>query len=370
MKLRRYLTLLAMVAATFSGGLSSLREKTPLKTEAATIPPATVLYFQAEPYFYSSDFDHVSAYFWNDGGNSGYVEMTEIQINIYKVVAPLQSGASPADWTMLYFASFDTNGEKYTESPNLVWTGGKYNMYKLSTYSWVEYNESMVVISDTTPGINSGKVRIWVDRAGHYEYGYKYLLKVGIKYYQPTAYEKALVMGADGRYFPYYDLSLSELMASTAGTIDVVIVNDGAVIQESFTGTVYATGDNSKLWRIDNQDGISTNPLVFTKSKVQSRIYNTFFAKVLEGYLTCSNSGDNGYVAFGAFYNNLMAYTPANEHDMEGSLSDCTLKDFLSTDDYGTGIRESETSTNAESKLQRMRASYILLIITVRNIVN
>ena len=59
------------------------------------------------------------------------------------------------------------------------------------------------------------------------------------------------------------------------------------------TNTVsYVLGDNSKLLRITNEGGLKINKVAIGS---EQRIYNTFFAKVLEGYLICSSSTDNGY---------------------------------------------------------------------------
>ncbi|MFA7068433.1 MAG: LPXTG cell wall anchor domain-containing protein, partial [Acidaminococcaceae bacterium] len=92
-----------------------------------------------------------------------------------------------------------------------------------------------------------------------------------------------------------------------------------------------------------------------------------FFAKVLEGYLTCDASPVNGYMAFNLIDTNFLPRV-ASVWNMEGDLAGNLIKDFLSETDYATGTRETVAATDAFAKYQMMQNLYIATNNPTQNI--
>lgn len=321
------------------------------------LPPAfaggLALYFKPSSSFMTGA-TKMAAYFFIDGGLENEWEvMSEVDAGVYKVITPT---LVDKEYDRVIFVSvdedpawvdgkpsWDTN--KINQTVNLVQEAGKV-LYDNVDTSWKAFTErSSVTLTATTEGINISKVRIWLDRSGHYEDGFTWALKVGTTLYQPTGFEKALKLSGSDRFFAFYDMPTSLL----SGNIGFSVVNSFSKVDVEVPAVAFATGDNNKVWKVDYVSETWT----LTKGAITERIYNTFFAKVLEGYLTCDSSAVNGYGAFTAFDNNFL---PRAEGvwNMEGDLGGVMIKDFESIGDYATGTREAVASTDAYAKYTLM----------------
>ena len=245
-------------------------------------------------------------------------------------------------WATIKFTSKDSVGNNINETAALVYDAAN-NTYNTEINQWQSYTGFIGLYAPATAGINESKVRIWLDRSDIHTDGFVYVLRAGTSNLAPTGYEKALVNG--NKYFAYYDVSLNTLKNKT---FDFVVLQNGYMVTNTNTVS-YVLGDNSKLLRITNEGGLKINKVAIGS---EQRIYNTFFAKVLEGYLTCSSSTDNGYGAFTAFDANFLPKS-GGSWNLEGNLGDVTINDYLNIEDYTSGPRS--TPTNAYEKYLTMQ---------------
>lgn len=325
------------------------------------LPPSfaggLALFFKPSGSFMTGATRMAAHFFIADGGATPkWALMTEVDLGIYRVETPA-TGVSGKEFDRVIFVSMvaDDTADAFPEfdwaykvdqTVNLIHESGKV-LYDNSEKSWKAFSErSSVTLTATTEGINIDKVRIWLDRSGHFEDGFTWALKVGTTLYQPTGFEKAISLTpTTDRFFAYYDMPTSVL----SGNIGFSVVNSFLKVDLEITPVAYVTGDNNKVWKVD----YVVDQWTFTKGAITERIHNTFFAKVLEGYLTCDSSAVNGYGAFTAFDNNFL---PRAEGvwNMEGDLGGVMIKDFESIGDYATGTREAVASTDAYAKYTLM----------------
>lgn len=300
---------------------------------------------------------HLAAYYFRAGENA-WVSGSEVRTNLWKTIAP--TPANPNDeWDKVIFVAMPQEQNKWDgnpkQTPNLIWDGVS-NLYDITSEYWVTY-------LPTTPlpeGIDRNHVRLWIDRGGHYDTtDYMYVLNIGEHNYTPSGYTKALVFETDGIYFPYFDLPVAGLSGSN---IEIIIVNSHTEHTIDTIGTVpFIAGDNNKLWRVgrnaDNSD------FEVTKGALIGRVYASFLAKVLEGYLTCDANTDNGYMAFGQIDANFIPRTTDGEGkevwNVEGSLGGIMIKDYENEANYLTGERETEANTDAYAKYMRMQTLFL-----------
>lgn len=204
-----------------------------------------------------------------------------------------------------------------------------------------------------TDGIDQDRTRIWLDR-GHYgTTDATVIIRIDGTYeFQPSGYEQAL---QSGLWYAYYDVEISMITGKEIRFLKVQSDEPNAIWNTS-TPLTYTTGDSSYLFKLPTTDD-STNLL--KKTSVTGRIVNNFFAKVLEGYLTCSSNIDNGYEAFNNIDTNFLPRTSDDFWDMEGNLGDVTITDYagVGTTPYenprGTG-----QATNAYVKYSWMQSLY------------
>jgi hypothetical protein len=215
-----------------------------------------------------------------------------------------------------------------------------------------DYNaEIYPITSGHTAGIDSTRTRIWLYR-GHYGTDDAIVvLNIDDTWYSPSGYVHAWDVGdSHHHYLPYFDIPLDLIIGEQFNFLKINMPRT-AIWNTSSTLT-YATGDSSYLFKLPEDVGDT-----LTKSTVTQTITNWFFAKVLEGYLTCSDNLDNGYSAFSAIDSNFL---PRDEElwDMVGNLGDIDITDYAGegTSGYassrGTGVQ-----VNAYAKylaLQRM----------------
>lgn len=206
-------------------------------------------------------------------------------------------------------------------------------------------------------GIDQSRTRIWLDR-GHYNTGDATVvleIVTGSKY-TPSGYVQALNSGI---WYAYYDVLVSEITAKDFKFHKYQSADPNA-LWNSTTTLNYTTGDSAYLFKVPATDDGQPTDDTLTKGSVVGRIKNTFLAKVLEGYLTCSTSLDNGYEAFANMKSNFIPLT-GEFWDMEGNLSGINITDYAGTgasqysSPRGTGV-----SVDAQLKYDALRTYYNL----------
>lgn len=205
-----------------------------------------------------------------------------------------------------------------------------------------------------TGGIDSLRTRIWLDR-GHFGDSGITALNIGGTLYKPSGYSQVRVDGVPHTsWFPYYDVLLETITGNSFHFLK--LSGDLTALLETSTSLTYVSGDSSYLFYLPgtNQAGDET----LGKGSVLGRITNTFFAKVLSGYLSCSESVDNGYAAFAKMDENFL---PKAEGvwDMQGDLAGNMIDDYTAQSDYSSGTRG--TPIDAYVKYQKMQSLYTLL---------
>jgi hypothetical protein len=168
-----------------------------------------------------------------------------------------------------------------------------------------------------------------------------------------TGYTEALKFDPDDIYFAFIDIDKSVVLGKEVG---LTITNQYEVKQVDIPGQTFASGDNSKLWTVNYNE--TTKVWSYSKGAVVGRILNTYLAKVLEGYLSCEASLDNGYLAFDLINTNFIPTVSGGNWNMEGMLSDPTntIKDYAAIADYSTGTRS--VTINAQTKYDMLRTQY------------
>ena len=118
--------------------------------------------------------------------------------------------------------------------------------------------------------------------------------------------------------------------------------------------TTFEPSDNSKVWYVNKYN----DDWWISKGSVDGNdtVYNTFFAKVLEGYLTCSASADNGYGAFNLVDTNFLPKD--GNWKMDGQLSDVTITDYAYGSDYSSTSQRTLTEVNAFHKYEALETEY------------
>ena len=244
------------------------------------------LFFKPTTAFMTGATRLAAHFFVADGGaDTKWSAMTQVDTGIYQVITPT-TGVVGKEYDRIIFVSmFADNTEdalpefdwsyKVSQTTNLIYDGTN-DLYDYDALSWKTYVERLTVtLTATTEGVTSSKVRIWLDRSGHYEEGYTWAMKIGTTLYQPTGFEKALKLTGSDRFFAYYDMPTSVL----TGNIGFSVVNSFLKVDVEIPAVAFTTGDNNKVWKVDYVSEAWT----LTKGAITERIYNTFFAKVLEG---------------------------------------------------------------------------------------
>ena len=351
----------AVLGVAASASLLANSPKNAVRVDAIALPASTNLYLQPNANWKVNG-ARFAVYFYV-GEDVTWVDMVleDTDPHIYKVVSP-DDGKS---YTNLIFCRMNPGTtennwtNKWNQTADLTYDGTN-NLFTLAagvwddaTTTWSTYSaRATVTLTATTEGISSSKARIWVDRSGHYEDGYTWALKIGTTRYQPTGFEKALKLDeTNDRWFPYYDLPISVL----TGNISISIVNSFLKVVVEVPEVAYSAGDNSVIWKVD----YVSEAWSIAKGAITQRIYNTFFAKVLEGYLSCSDSEVNGYMAFGSIDENFLPRTGEPEvWDMEGDLAGNLIADYETQANYSSGTREETATTDAYAKYEFMRLKY------------
>jgi len=321
----------------------------------AEIPASTDLYIRPSGTFMDGA-DRVSGYFFNSDGKNAWVDGTAETGGLYKVVSPtLTDGVLPNKVIFVSMKS-GTSGNswdnKQNQTSDLIPDLTK-PVFDHASGTWQGVPTVVTPIA-TTAGISSTRFRIWLDRNNHFPGDpYQYLLKVGTDRYSVTGYEKALDFGLDGIYFPYWDIEIATVKGKEVG---FTVVNAANEVQVEVPASTFVEKDNSKLWKIN----LSGETWSYEKTVVSEKVYNTFVRKVLEGYLSCSPSVDNGYGAFNLMDNTFIPKVDAGGTtiwNMSGTLGGQTIDDYASVEAYETGERTVEV--DAYVKYQMLAANYL-----------
>lgn len=206
----------------------------------------------------------------------------------------------------------------------------------------------------------SDMLRIWVDRglAAH-EQGYLLLhyWKDGVDVKTlPSSYSEITT----GKWMAYYDVAKADLrdahmqfIRHESTGVYVQTFNDS---REGGETNVYAAGDNAEIYYLWN-DGTQFGRDSLAEQEQIVPVAN--LKLVFEGYFSCAEDMDNGYLNWGKVKSTWITYTDEEgiEHwRTQGDLSDLVLNDFDTEADYATGTRNKEI--DAWTKYQMMEALY------------
>ena len=365
-KISKFLVLSAILAGIF--GATFQKSKNVVKTEAAIISKDVKLYL--EPGVWTTDDKGTpwfAAYFFGDG--EAWFEMSNVD-DRYMVQMDLEK-----NFTKVIFIRMknDTTIEdhwdaKWNQTEDLVYNGTD-NVFQItgwggekSTGTWKTVEglgndpepplPPLPAFTPTVEGIDNSKVRIWLDRSGHYDSGYQFTMKIGETYYQPTGYVLAThaVPKNSGRWFAYYDMPITAFNGGPNIELVIFLVDEKEVLV--IPAGVYTVGDNSKLWKVnyDEDDKVWS----VSKGATIDKVIPEFIGKVLEGYLTCSSSAENGYNAFPLIEANFI-----NGWNISGTIGGHEITDYAGTGTAGYGsLRGEGAKVDAFVKYKALESMY------------
>lgn len=198
--------------------------------------------------------------------------------------------------------------------------------------NWWHDNDAfqpLVIADDAGFQVNAKEIapEDWVSAAGHGEGPYKNeYLAAGFLFYDvkyTEIYGKYVKLGrrsASGKIGSYWDQTSAQVFGDSH-------MHTVWRMYTSYGNSFYALDDN------DNGEGTHVN--------------NNFVAHMLYGYLTCSNSDINGYMAYGTL-------NARFDLDKRTQVDDVTVYDFADKDHYGSGRygdKGDESGGNLEVKL-------------------
>lgn len=344
----RFLFLIAAFAMSFSAGVSLRTKEAPVKTEASAITPGLDIYLDTG--VWNTDGALFQFYFFTDGGSSAWSNvMTNVSGAIYKTVVPSGTFYKMIAVRMDPDKPENDWNSKWNQTDDIEFEGS--NFIKITGWGTDKSPHSKAIYADsiTKPaeGIDASKVRIWLNRQGINEWGYNYVIRAGNTYYEPTNFISALT---NGRWFVYYDVPTSNVKNKSLDIINI----DSNKNTIGAMNTTFEPSDNSKVWYVNKYN----DDWWISKGSVDGNdtVYNTFFAKVLEGYLTCSASADNGYGAFNLVDTNFLPKD--GNWKMDGQLSDVTITDYAYGSDYSSTSQRTLTEVNAFHKYEALETAY------------
>ncbi|MGI6644470.1 MAG: hypothetical protein ACOX28_01745 [Bacilli bacterium] len=373
----------SVVTFLIGGAFVSLNKKDKdhfLTAKAENITETTTLYFRPGGAWRAEDVKAYSAYFFLEDDSMKEFKALEAIPNtdhLYKV-----EGVEGKEYEGIIFVAHNSEGEpswdtKKYQTQNLTFDAPN-NLFLVpdGETDWVDPNNwhpyvegewSVVTKTQTQEGITTTKMRVWLNRSGHYMDGYEYLLHVGETYFAPTGYVNALV--ASNAHFAYYDVEINDFIGKE---VSFAITNNESVVVKAIPAVYFNSRDNSSLLTINYDE--DANTWSYEKGYVEERVYNGFVAKVLEGYLSCSPSFDNGYEAFNLINQSFIprAYDEQGDEfmDIEGDLDQVTIMDFVNTEDYND-VTKRTSEVNAWAKYQELERNYNvahgLTLVTTNN---
>lgn len=218
--------------------------------------------------------------------------------------------------------------------------------------------EKFVVQPQRLDGIDANHTRIWLARGAFYDLESKPVLEVNNKLYEASDYvaENDTLPAIEQYWFAYYDVPLLDLIGNEI-KFHRLKPDHTEIWNTTANGLVYQEGDSSKLFVIGEWLEGGANPNL-SHGLITSRIGASFFAKVLEGYLTCSPSLDNGYGSFAALDTNFLP-RDGEIWNMEGELGNVEITDYSGVGLDGYGVpRGVGVQVNAYEKYSALQSMY------------
>ena len=202
---------------------------------------------------------------------------------------------------------------------------------------------------------DTSMARVWLNRNGYYNNNnYSYYIKANDKLYPARNYVQ---MFKDDTYWPYFDIPRSELDGKSL-SYEIYETNSAewygySPVAVSKTSLTYNEGDNVhyiNAWYSNDLAGGT-----FDFNGTVSSVLASAFPKILEGYFTCLDNGDNGYGAFNRFA------SIWGTNAVNGNLSQTNLTDYAPNDSVGHGYDNSankNTSYTCAKKIAEMEGKY------------
>lgn len=310
----------------------------------------------------------LKVYNWNDGGNNGWPGKPIEEFNLsekrtdgrYTFTLPKVEETGVGTFLR---DKFIITGDGDTQTGDSAWMGLD------ATHEFtLTINAAGGVVGGGWNKIvqpyTSDMLRIWVDRglAAH-EQGYLML-----HYWKDGVDAKTLAAGYTAmtrvdevdHWLAYYDVPKADLVGAHMQFIRhestgvwAQTFNDS---REGGEANVYAAGDNAEIYYLwENGTQFARGSLASQESIVPVANLKLVF----EGYFSCAEDMDNGYLNWGKVKSTWITYTDeegAEHWRTAGDLTDLPLNDFDTEADYATGNRNKEI--DAWTKYQMMEALY------------
>lgn len=192
-------------------------------------------------------------------------------------------------------------------------------------------------------GVNGSRMRIWLDRGVYMQSGNEIIgLQFGSSISNTTEIitPSGYVERSANYFYAYYDIPILTVNTS----IRVLRLSSTEGIYNTSSTLVWSNSDYNKTLAITGWEG--SNLVTRAIPDDQSNIKNTFLAKVLEGYLTCSNSTANGFGGFAQVRGTYFFFSEGTggvRTILGETLGAVTLTDYAYGSNYnsnrGTGIQ-------------------------------
>lgn len=254
-------------------------------------------------------------------------------------------------------------GESLVGDPE--WNAGE-GQGQLKLISRADYFTQYKLHDGLEGGINNDKVRLWLYR-GHYGTNdATVVLNIDDNLIVASGHSKSRPGDENDhhKYFAYFDVLKTDVVGKEIKFHKVK--GDNTTIWNTSTSHTYVEGDNNKLFKLPiNDDG--TNLL--SHGPIEGQITNHFFAKVLEGYLTCSPSIENGYGAFAAMDENFLPRVDGDKDnwDIDDNLGGIEIQDYsgVGVGKYGNDRdwEDAEGKVDAYVKYSWLKARYELHVL-------
>lgn len=205
----------------------------------------------------------------------------------------------------------------------------------------------------STEGINSSRMRIWLDRGVYESDGALNCIQYGSSItdandlIEPSGY-----VANDTYFYAYFDVPVSDFVTGTKIRAARVSANRGLIWNKT-ADLPWASGYNSEMLFVGNDWTSFSHGIINenTSTKVE------FLKYVLEGYLTCSNSAVNGYNAFLKMDLTFFKKADGSTSRVSGNLNSVIISDFQLKSEY-SGTKGTYT-IDGQTKYDRMHAEYL-----------
>lgn len=209
-------------------------------------------------------------------------------------------------------------------------------------------------------GVDNSKMRIWL-RRGHFGNFGDVVINYDNLLVYPSGYVFSTIFDDKANqhynYHAYFDIP-----KTTSHIRFLKIPSDRTTIWETSTTHTISSGDNSKLFHLPDSDQVTET--LSTYNTIPFKVTNYFIAKVLEGYLTCSNDSVNGYGAFPEIDSHLIPKTTENGNEIwnvDGNIDVINISDYNGSDGYTVGEYNTSNTgvqVNAQAKYDALLDMY------------